>query len=151
MKELTILSGMRSVSAAQTAADAGAIAALNLFTGARGLTLTERDAREIAETRQKALRENERVELGVGAVEKLILVFSQSAYTEPRDWAELCNTLVECFYFIKTETHDTVHDNELIRAMLDEFEGHCEGSIAMFESRMEMLARKLCGGGDADE
>ena len=38
-----------------------------------------------------------------------------------------------------------------IRAMLDEFEGYCEGSISMFESRMEILARKLCGGGDADE
>ena len=151
MKELTLLSGMRSVSAAQTAADAGAIAALNLFTGARGLTLTERDAKEIAVTRQKALRENERVELGIGAVEKLILVFSQSAYAEPRDWAELVHTLVECFYFIKTETHDAVNDNELIRAMLDEFEGHCEGSIPMFESRMEMLVRRINGGGNADE
>ena len=151
MKELTLLSGMTGVTAAQTAADARAVGALNLFTESRGLVLSERDAREIAETRRAALRDNGRIEIGTGPLEKLILVFSQSPYAQPRDWAELINTLVECFYFIKTETHDAVNDNELIKYMLDEFEGECAGSPELLEGKMDELIRRINEGGNIRE
>lgn len=150
MKELTLLSGITGVTPAKIAADARALTAMNLLTEGRGLMLTERDAREIAETRHRAIRDNGRVEIGIGAVEKLMLVFSGSPFVQPKDWAVLVNTLVDCFYFIKTDTHDAVNDNELIRMMLDEFEEHCQGDETMFCQRMEALVRRINGEEEAD-
>ncbi|MBQ8552509.1 MAG: hypothetical protein IJ428_06825 [Clostridia bacterium] len=146
MNELTSFSGILKLNKAVAAADAITIASLNTFTASRGLMLSDTAAREVAETRLRALRENSRIELGTGLIEKLILVFSMSRYAVPADWEELVHTLVESFYFVKTEAHDSVSDNELIKYMLDEFEGTCEGSIELLTQRIENYVRELNGG-----
>lgn len=151
MNELTNLSGILKLNSAVAAADAIAIASLNTFTAPRGLMLSDTAAREVAQTRLRALKENNRIELGAGVIEKLILVFSASRYVTPDDWEELVHTIVESFYFAKTETHDAVSDNELIKFMLDEFEGTCEGSVELLTQSIERYIRELNGGYADDE
>ena len=151
MKNNAIITRLSGIQTAQTAADARAVSALNIITASRGLTLSDTDARGIAETRQRALRENERIEIGMSAVEKLILVFSMSPAVDPHDWAELVYMLVENFYYIKTELHDDIDDNELIKLLVDEFENNCGGVIGYMPDRIEAILRRLKGMEDADE
>ena len=153
MNGLINFSQMNKLSEVTVKADANALISLNTLTEARGLTLSPRAAREVAETRLRAIRENARVEIGMGVAEKLILLFSASRYVDPRDWEELVHTLVENFYFVKSELHDAVSDNELIKYMLTEFEGRCEGSLELLCERIEAYVRRFngCETGDDDE
>ena len=145
MGELMLYGQMKKINAAVVEADARTIVGLNLFTASRGLRLSETAARGIAQTRLRAISENGRVELGAGIVEKIMLVFADSRYVQPEDWEELIHTLVENFYFIKTDTHDTLSDNEVIKYMLDEFEGECEGSLTLLCERIEAYMRRMRG------
>jgi len=151
MNGLINFSQMNKLSEVTVKADTNALISLNTLTEARGLTLSPRAAREVAETRLRAIRENSRLELGMGVTEKLILLFSASRYVEPRDWEELVHILVENFYFVKSELHDAVSDNELIKFMLTEFEDRCEGSIELLCDCIEAYVRRFNGCEEEDD
>lgn len=108
---------------------------LNEQTSEYGLTLGEREAAELVETRAGALRDNGRVEMGLGALSMIIKVFSVSEYITQENYAETLNDLLELFYFLKTETHDKVSDRELIETMFDQFENNYHGSVDLMQSR----------------
>ena len=119
---------------------------LNATLESRGLALTPDEARELAETRQKSLTANSRVELGLGAVEKLILKFSASGYAARESWTELLNLALELFYFVKTETRDGVSDVSLIDFMSDSFEKNGGSPELLAESCERLITRLNCGG-----
>ena len=57
------------------------ILALNTYSERYGITLLPEEAREISEIRQKSLADNERIEVGVGAVAEIIRRFCRSRRT----------------------------------------------------------------------
>lgn len=95
-----------------------------------GITLSEQDCVDIAECRFESLKENERIEVGLGAVEKIIEGFCDSGYVSQHNFRETVEGLLECFYMIKTETEDRVSDDDVLSFLKYLFEDECGGDIS---------------------
>ena len=123
------------------------ILALNEVTKEYGITLTPEEAKDLSETRVKALTENERIEIGVGAVEGIIKRFSRSSYITKENYAYVLSEIAEVFYYIKTETDDKVSDNALLDELFIRFEQRCRGSIdTLLAKEAEIIVRKVNAG-----
>ena len=100
-----------------------------------GITLSEKDCIEIAECRHEALVENERIEVGLGATQKIIEAFCESGYVNQNCFSETVQGLLECFYMIKTETCDKVDDESVLEFLKYLFETEVGGDISkIFDS-----------------
>jgi len=95
-----------------------------------GITLSERDCVDIAECRYESLKENERIEVGLGATQRIIEEFCDSGYVSQMNFRETVEGLLECFYMIKTETLDKVSDDEVLEFLKYLFETECGGDIS---------------------
>jgi hypothetical protein len=119
---------------------------LNDETIQHGLVLSEADVRDLVDTRNKSLSENNRFELGVDTVTKIITRFSESSFIYQSNYAETINELVEIFYYIKTEAVDKISDKALLDVMWDYYEIKCAGSIELMTGReLEILLRYIHG------
>ena len=98
------------------------ILALNEVSSQYGLVLTEEEAGELSEKRNQSLVENERIEIGVGAVAEIIRRFCTSRYITKENYAYILNEVTYLFYYIKTETDDKISDGELIGELFERFE-----------------------------
>ncbi len=123
------------------------ILALNEISQEHGLVLSPEDARELSEVRTRSLKDNERLEIGLGAMEGVIRRFSQSAFINPDNYAYVIAEVTDLFYYIKTETDDKISDTELLDELYLRFEQRCRGSIDLLLSREgEILIRKINAG-----
>ncbi len=109
--------------------------ALNDSIRENGIVLSSADCKSIAQFRSEALAENERVEVGVGAVGRIIEEFSDSGYVNQQNFRAVVEGLLECFYTIKTETNDLVSDDEVMEFLKYLFETEAGGDITkLYES-----------------
>lgn len=123
------------------------ILSLNEVTGKYGLVLSEKDARELSDTRNKAVSENERIEIGFGAVPAIVEKFCRSRYVNNENFTYILNEVTYLFYYIKTETDDGISDSELIDELFKRFELQCRGSIDVLENReVGRIIRKINSG-----
>ncbi len=121
-------SGM--LSSAQTAYIAHELLALNKTTEQSGIVLSKKDCKEIAEYRGELLVRAERIEVGAGAVTKIIERFCDSGYVDRRTFKDTVNQLLECFYEIKTETEDRLDDETVLDFIEYMFEKEVGGDAA---------------------
>lgn len=120
----------------------GEIIACNDFTAEYGLTLSEKDAAELAALQAKALKSADRIEFGGGILPKLIRAFCGSPYIDGRNYAETLSELQEAFYFFKSESLDRLSDDELIEIMVAVFDGVAGGSVEYLTgTSLEILSR----------
>ncbi len=108
---------------------------LNEFSRKYGLTLTAKEAKELSDTRNKAVSENERIEIGSGAVPDIVKRFCTSHYVSSENYTYILNEVTYLFYYIKTETDDKISDSDLIDELFKRFELQCRGSIDMLQTR----------------
>ena len=106
------------------------ILALNEHTEPYGITLSQKDCTELAESRSEFLIENERIEVGTGAVRRIIEEFCESPYVSQMNFKQTVADLLECFYYIKTETEDRVDDESVIEFLKYVFENDAGGDVA---------------------
>ena len=126
------------------AKDAQKLMAHNEKTIRYGLVLTQEQAIELLETQAEEQRYSGRLEFGEGPVGKLIDAFADSPYITRQNYAQTLHALVETFYYYKNETEHALSDDELIGYMRKFFDGSCEGSIELLNSReLDSLARAL--------
>ena len=69
------------------------ILSLNEITGRFGLVLSEKDAVELSETRNKAIFENDRIEIGNGAVPAIVEKFCRSRYVNNENFTYILNEI----------------------------------------------------------
>ena len=123
------------------------ILALNEISKNYGLVLSEEDAKELSDTRNTSIAENERVEIGAGAITEIIKRFCTSKYVNDENYAYVLNEITYLFYYIKTETDDKISDGELIKELFNRFELFCHGNIDTLEAReAERIIRKVNSG-----
>jgi len=123
------------------------ILALNTVSQEYGLVLTPEDAKELSEIRERSLKDNERLEIGLGAMEGVIRRFSRSSFINQENYAYVIAEVTDLFYYIKTETDDKVSDTELLDELYLRFEQRCRGSVDLLVSREgEILIRKINAG-----
>ncbi|AQS58906.1 DUF6323 family protein [Desulforamulus ferrireducens] len=116
----------------------------NEFTAPYGLVLSYREAAELVETRTLALINNGRIELGGGAMERIIRQFCDSPYLNKNNYVETLHDLTEIFYYYKNETLDLISDEDLIKFMRNSFNGVCQGSLDLLAGReLANLAKNL--------
>ena len=116
---------------------------LNAKANNYGLVITESVAREIAVYRNNALIENERVEMKSDAIARLTSAFLETRYIEQQDFAATIGEIINLFYLIKTETENTISDDDLISEMLKVFDNTCFGVIEiMWNKGTEKILRK---------
>ena len=109
-----------------------------------GLVLTKEQAIRLLETKDEELRYHGRLEFGEGIIGKLITAFCDSPYMNKQNYSQNLERLLEIFYYYKNETDEKLSDNELIDYMKTFFNGSCEGSLELLESReLDSLARAL--------
>ena len=115
---------------------------LNAKANNYGLVITENIAREIAVYRSKALIENERVEINSDAISRLTSAFLETRYINQEDFADTMGEIIDLFYLIKTETENTISDDDLISEMLKIFVETCFGSLEIMKSKgLEKILR----------
>ncbi len=120
---------------------------LNELSREYGLVLSAEDAVVLSETRSRALADNERIEIGVGAIAEIIKRFSKSRYVNEEDYAWILNEITEIFYYIKTETNDKINDGALLDELFKSFELNCRGSMEILLGReAERIIRKVNSG-----
>ena len=123
------------------------ILALNEVSREYGLMLTPEDAKELSEIRERSLKDNERLEIGLGAMEGIIRRFSKSSFINQENYAYVIAEVTDLFYYIKTETDDRISDNELLDELYLRFEQRCRGSVDLLLGREgEILIRKINAG-----
>ena len=105
------------------------LAALNEHTVQHGIVLSERDCTDIAQCRSELLVESERIEVGAGAVQRIIEEFCESGYVSQRTFKDTVEGLLECFYTIKTETEDKVDDETVLEFLKYIFENDAGGDV----------------------
>jgi hypothetical protein len=123
----------------------------NEYTAGYGLTLSLRDAAELAETRERSLQKSGRIEFNGSAVDKIIKEFCDSPYISMHNYVETLNELIDIFYCYKNETLDLISDDDLIRYMKQFFDGKCQGSLELLSGKaLDDLAQNLRFGRDPD-
>lgn len=73
----------------------------NEFTAKYGLTLTEKQAMNLVETRFRSLKENGRIEFGTGIIDKIIKEFCDSPFLNKSNYEETLQELIQIFYYYK--------------------------------------------------
>ena len=120
------------------------IAKTNAYTQQFGLSISEADAKLLVQERANALKEQQRVEFGVGILEKLIFAFCDSAYIGQNNYMDTLVRLQEIFYLYKNESMDQFSDDELLEYMRKAFDDECQGSLDYLEGTcLEKFARWL--------
>lgn len=126
---------------------AGKILACNEEIGKYGLVLTEQQALALAQTRTSALKDNKRIELNGGIVDKLILAFCNSPYIDKDTYEDILHELMSLFYDLKNNTWDTISDDEIIEFMKNAFNNRCCGSLELLSGEALRLSGHIhCGG-----
>lgn len=103
-----------------------------------GLLLTVEQAHALVLSRNQSLKASGRIELGGGVIEKLIQSFAGSPYITPENYEETLHRLIDIFYSFKSDTWESVSDDQLIEFMKDAFDGSCRGCLEL----LELLAQK---------
>lgn len=98
-----------------------------------GLVLSEQDAQLILEERNHTLREQRRVEFGLGIVPKIIYEFCDSNFISQNNYVDTILRLQEIFYLYKNEMQDEITDDELLHLMKEQFETLCFGDLDYLE------------------
>jgi hypothetical protein len=120
------------------------IADTNLQSRKYNLRLSETEAVEILQSRNKALVNYGRVELNLAVINKLITMFCNSPYLNQDNYAATICELVDLFYYMKNETRDEIPDDELIDFLKDRFDNHCFGSLELLMGRdLEKLLNNI--------
>ena len=101
-----------------------------------GLQLTEKDVKELINTRKVALAKTGRLEFNGEIIDKIIMNFCDSPYISQYNYSDTINELVEIFYNYKNETLNVIGDDELIEIMKEYFDNYCQGSLELLEGKV---------------
>ena len=117
---------------------------MNKKTCEYSLSLTEKQANELAACRKETLLDEKRIEFKESAVLKIIDKFCKSSFVVQSEYAETLAELIGIFYENKNESEDSLTDDELIDIMFRLFENTSRGSIEDLRSRdLDAICRNI--------
>ena len=125
--------------------------AINERSGRFGLQLSEHAMLELSQTRERALVEHGRVELGGSVLPALIDGFCDSPFLLQEEYEGTLLELLDAFYYFKNECGEQLTDDELIAAMRERYDAY-DGSVdAVIGTSLEALCRARRLGQDYDD
>ena len=99
-----------------------ALIKLNDETAGRGLFLSEKNINKLSDAVQSALKESDRIEIGMGIMPALAREFSNAFFVDKDNYVFVLERLIHVFFHIKTATCDKIPDREIVRLMRDYFD-----------------------------
>ena len=121
---------------------------LNALTARFGLSLSDDDIRSLVLEQKDAVSACGRFEFENVILNKLASAFCDSPFIINETWAATLSELIDCFYYYKTESEDTISDDELIEYMRLVFDEPAQGSLDYMASvNLDELCRKARNGG----
>ena len=112
-----------------------------------GLSLGYSQMQELEEGRYRALADYGRIEFGEGILQDLVQMFCDSPYITQENYAVVLAEFQDIFYYFKSESMDSLTDEELLEVMRALFNGKAQGSTAYLSgTSMETLCRYFQGG-----
>ena len=108
---------------------------MNEELGEEGLVLSQKEAGEILQERNRVLQHCDRIELEVELTRKLMRTFAASPFVHQGNFVSVLHDLHEIFYFLKNETEDQLPDDTVIARLKELFDGLCEGSVEMLRGQ----------------
>lgn len=119
----------------------------NQYTEQYGLTLSEQDAKILAQERKSTLIEQKRVEFGESILPRIIYEFCDSAFISQSNYVESLTRLQEIFFLYKNEMLDEISDEELLNFMKEQFETVCFGDFDYLEGTcLDVFAQAVRAG-----
>lgn len=100
------------------------------------ITLTPKEAHELADAEASVYNNSGRVFFGESVLPMMISAFSHSSYL-PKEQADFFAELAEIFAYMKNETHDNLSDRAVIAKMYALWEQKSGGSLEMLLSLIE--------------
>ncbi len=76
-----------------------------------------------------ALKNNKRIELDGGIIDKVIREFFDSPYISNDNFVETINEIIELFYYYKNETNDLISDDDLLKLMRKHYDDFAKGDL----------------------
>lgn len=117
--------------------------ALNRESEEYGLALTKEDTRGIIESRAHALKQYDRIDMGVSVAEKIIRKFCKSQYINQDDYGDTISEIQDIFYCLKNETEDAVPDDKLVDILWRFYEKVCRGSIEGVRTKADVFGQRF--------
>lgn len=111
------------------------LASLNEKTARYGISITQEEAKQLAESNKFSLAEHSRFEFGKSAVIKIAERFAESTFVHKREFTVLVAELTDHFYLFKNEVGDKVGDDDIIDIMFEYFDKRCGGSTELLMNR----------------
>lgn len=122
----------------------------NTFLNEYGLSLSSEDISSIIERRSLALKNNKRIELDGGIIDKVIREFFDSPYISNDNFVETINEIIELFYYYKNETNDLISDDDLLKLMRKHYDDFAKGDLDYLSrnffrrNKEEEILTKMC-------
>lgn len=117
-----------------------------------GLALSPAQIHFLTLAHLEALQSTGRMEMGAGALPKLMEAFCDSPFLTRDNYAQTLAELQDAFYYFKNESEDRIADDELVELMRDVFNGRAQGSMEyLIGTSLEELCRWARGGDQWDE
>ena len=110
------------------------------------LTLTEKEAAELVETKNESLKENGIIEFKPGITELIIRTFCDSPYLDCRNYASSLNELVDIFFTLKRECEDSITDIQAVKFLKYCFDNVTGGDLDSLGDCVSRLLRHLNAG-----
>ena len=119
----------------------------NTKTEQYGLVLSQEEAKNLMSCRKESLQENQRLEIGVGILPKIIDAFCDSQYINQDNYADILSELQQIFYSNKNETMDELADEELLGFMRKQYDEICFGDLEYLrDTCLERYSRAIRAG-----
>lgn len=127
--------------------DIAEVMTCNERSGHFGLSLSQEEATQLLECRNKSLETYQRIELSQTMLPKLIEYFCDSDYINQGDYLETLEALLGIFYEFKQESLDLLTDDELLTFMREQYDEICFGDLEYLEGTcLERFAEAIKGG-----
>lgn len=97
-----------------------------------GLSLSERQAFALAQTRTTSLKETKRIEFGDGMVDQLIRAVCDSPYLTQDIYEGILHEWIQLFYNLKNDTWEKISDHDLIEYLLSNVINGAVGKAVRF-------------------
>ena len=109
-----------------------------------GFSLTERQARHIAEVESDCLDERKRVSFGEHAAVRIVRAFAESPFIVGGDMAMPFVELVEAFYELREDFPATITDAQIVESLEEAFNGEAAGDASLAATLAgEALSKQL--------
>ena len=108
-----------------------------------GLTITEKEAKEIIISRNNTLKSLGRIEFDINVTEKIMQNLCKSPFINKESYFDTINEFQEIFYYMKNETEDSIGDNEIIEMIDDLYNNSCGGSIEFLKEKVQCFSQDV--------